>query len=188
MYDFSKCRLLIFFKVTLFRKITKKSGIPSVWIQIKSNVFWALFARNVKPDLDPKLLLVDTSRWRVNRLLHFCGILFALTMYALNGHGFFPSIRCNNFGMVHYIYIEGSQLIIAKFHFFLCATLFHTCSKQCRPWWNASFRLGLYYLANGTHLCPISMNGSSIIVRKKYLLDRYPPKSILLSIFIISVW
>ena len=26
-----------------------------VWIQIRSNVCWALFARNVKPDLDPKL-------------------------------------------------------------------------------------------------------------------------------------
>ena len=62
---FQKCRLLIFFKVTFFRKITKKHEYlqyQTVWIQIRSNVFWALFARNVKPDLDPKLFLVDTSR------------------------------------------------------------------------------------------------------------------------------
>ena len=49
-------------------------------------------------------------------ILHFCGILFALTMYALSGQGFFLPIRFNNFGMVHNIYIEGSQLIIAKFN------------------------------------------------------------------------
>ena len=54
---------------------------------------WVLFARNVKPDLDPKLL-------RVNMLLHFCGILFALSMYAL--YGFFLPIRCIDLGMVHY--------------------------------------------------------------------------------------
>ena len=38
-------------------------------------------------------------------------------------------------------------------------------------------------MANGTHLCPISISGSSIIsVRKKYLLYSYPPKSVLLLI------
>ena len=47
----------------------------------------------------------------------FYGILFALIMYALNDHGFFIPIRCINFGMVHYLYIEGSQLIIAKFNY-----------------------------------------------------------------------
>ena len=74
-----------------------------------------------------------------------------------------------------------------KLHLFLCASLSHICIKQCRPWWNASFRLGLHYLADGTHLCPISINGSSIIVQKK-LLDSYPPKWALLSIFIMCVW
>ena len=43
----------------------------------------------------------------------------------------------------------------------------HTCSKQCRPWWNASFRLGLPCLRDGIHLCLTSINGSSIIYRKK---------------------
>ena len=108
-------------------------------------MFWALFARNVKPDLDPKLFLVDTSRWRVDRLLHFCGILLALTMYTLNG--FFLPIRCIYLGMVHYIHVYRGVTAYncqIKLHFFLCASLFHTCSKQCRPWWNASFRLGLH--------------------------------------------
>ena len=64
---------------------------------------WVLFARNVKPDLDPKLFLVDTSRLRVNRLLHFCGTLFALSMYTLNGVFRPIHVRCINLGMVHYI-------------------------------------------------------------------------------------
>ena len=38
-------------------------------------------------------------------------------MYALNGHGLFLPIRCINLGMVHYIYIEGPQLIIAKLNY-----------------------------------------------------------------------
>ena len=97
------------------------------------------------------------------------------------------------------IYREVSQLIISKlnyiFHF--CGSLFHTCSKQCRPWWNASFRLGLRCLPDGTHLCPNSINGSSIIFfEKKYLSAHmitvlitcsYPPKSVLLSIYFHNV-
>ena len=62
----------------------------------------------------------------------FYGILFALTMYAFNG--FFLPTRCINFGMVHYIYggVTAYNFQI-KLHFFLCGSLFHTCSKQCRP-------------------------------------------------------
>ena len=48
-------------------------------------------------------------------LLNFCGILFALTMYALNGHGFFLPIRCILGWSI--IYIAGSKLIIAKLNY-----------------------------------------------------------------------
>ena len=143
-----------------------------------------------------KTVFVDTSRCRVNRLVHFFGILFALTMYALKG--FFLPIRCINFGMVHNIYRRVTAFNFKiKLNFFLCVSLFYICGKQCRPWWNASFRLGLHCLPDGTHLCPISINGSSIIFRKIYIylsahmitvLNSYPPKSVLLSIFIMRVW
>ena len=192
---FQECRLLIFFKVTFFRKITKKNQeyfqYQTVWIQIRSNVFLALFARNVKPDLDPKLFLVDTSRWIVNRLLHFCCILFALTMSALNG--FFLPIRCINFGMVHYIYrgVTAYNFQI-KLHFFLGVPLFHTYSKQCRPWWNASFRLGFTVWQMGhIYAKSVEMVHQLFFETKIYLLNSHPPspkKSVRLSIFIMCVW
>ena len=75
----------------------------------------ALLRRECRAGLDPNCFLVDTSRLRVNRLLHFCGILFVLTVYALNG--FFLLIRCISFWIIHYIYIEGSQLKISKLNY-----------------------------------------------------------------------
>ena len=104
LYDFSKVSLSDFLQSDLFQKNQKKkSGI--------------LVSNSLDPDqvqcvLGPvcdkrqawsrsKTVLVDTSRWRVNRLLHFCDILFALSMYALNE--FFLPIICINLGMFHYI-------------------------------------------------------------------------------------
>ena len=85
-------------------------------------------------------------------------------MYALNG-SFLPII-CINLGMFLGVTAYNFQI---KLHFFLCGSLFHTCSKQCRPWWNASFRLGLHCLPDGTHLCPNSRNGSSIIINSSII-------------------
>ena len=55
---FQKCRFLIFFKVTFFRKV-KKSGIPSVSNSLDPDhvqcVLGPVFGINVKPDPDPKL-------------------------------------------------------------------------------------------------------------------------------------
>ena len=62
---------------------------------------WALFARNVKPDLDPKLFWLTLADEELKQASSFCGILFVLSMYALNG--FFLPIRCINFEMFHYI-------------------------------------------------------------------------------------
>ena len=87
------CKFVWLFKSVAFwfpskwpfsEKYQKNSGIPSV-----SN---SLDPDQVQCVLGPvcekrqawswsKTVLVDTSRWRVNRLLHFCGILFALSMY-----------------------------------------------------------------------------------------------------------
>ena len=65
-YDFSKVSPSDFLQSDLLQKNNKKNQeylqYQTVWIQIRSNVCWALFARNVKPDLYPKLCLVDTSR------------------------------------------------------------------------------------------------------------------------------
>ena len=64
-YDFSKVSPSDFLQSDLFQKNNKKNQeylqYQTVWIQIRSNVCWTLFARNVKPNLDPKLFLVDTS-------------------------------------------------------------------------------------------------------------------------------
>ena len=97
-YGFSKLSPSDFLQSDFFQKNNKKNQeylqYQTVWIKIRSNVCWALFARNVKPDLDTKLFLVD-------------GILFALSMYALNG--FFLPIICINLGMFHYI-LRGHSL------------------------------------------------------------------------------
>ena len=126
---FQRCRLLIFFKVTRNTFSIKQFGSrpgpmcvgpclreTSTLISIQ-NCFW--------------LTLAD-EELQCNRHLHFCGILFALSMYALNG--FFLPIICINFGMFHYIYrgVTAYNFQI-KLHFFLCGPIFHTCSKQCRP-------------------------------------------------------
>ena len=94
-------------------------------------------------------------------------------MYALNGHGFFLPIRCNNFGMVHYIYIEGSQLIIAKLNSisFSVHPFFILVANSIDP-----DEMRLHCLANETHLCPISINGSSIFVRKKIFARQLSPQ------------
>ena len=65
-------------------------------------------------------------------LLHFYGILFALTMYAFNGY--FLPIRCINFGMVHYIYrgVTAYNFQI-KLHFFLCGSFFILVANSVDP-------------------------------------------------------
>ena len=67
---------------------------------------WALFARNVEPDLDPKLFWLTLADEELTGFFIFAFMKkqVALSMYALNG--FFLPIRCINLGMVHYIYIE----------------------------------------------------------------------------------
>ena len=66
LYDFSKVSPSDFLQSDLFQKNNQKNQeylqYQTVWIQIRSNMFWALCARNVNPDLYPKLSLVDTSR------------------------------------------------------------------------------------------------------------------------------
>ena len=88
-------------------------------------------------------------------------------MYALNG--FFLLIRCINFGMVHYIYIEGSQLIISKLNYisFSEDPFFIHVANSVDPDEMRPFRLGIHCRPDGTHLCPISINGSSIIFQKQ---------------------
>ena len=57
---------------------------------------WALFARNVKPDLDPKLFWLTLADEELTGFF-----IFAASMYALNG--FFLPIICISLGMFHYI-------------------------------------------------------------------------------------
>ena len=92
--------------------------------------------------------------------------------------------------MVHYIYIEGSQLRIAKLNYisFSVHPFFILVANSVDP---DEMRHFVYVfthgLADGTHLCPISINGSSIIFRKKKIARQLSPKSVLLSIFIMCV-
>ena len=134
--------LLIFFKVTFFRKIRKTIRNTFSIKQFGSRSGPMCFRPCLRET--SSLILIQNCFWLTLANEELTGCF----LYALNG--FFLPIRCINFGIVHYIYLS----------------LFHTCSKQCRPWWNASFRKGLHCLADGTHLCPNSINGSSIIVRK----------------------
>ena len=126
---FQKCRLLIFFKMTRntfsIKQFGSRSGPMCVGPCLREtsslisiqNCFW---------------LTLGDEELQCNRLLHFCGILFALSMYAHDG--FFLPIICINFGMFHYIKrgVTAYNFQI-KLHFFLCGSLFHTCSKQCGP-------------------------------------------------------
>ena len=80
---------------------------------------WALFARNVKPDLDPKLFWLTLADEELTGFFIFAAFYSScftnVSMYALNG--FFLLIRCINLEMVHYIYREGSQLMISKLNY-----------------------------------------------------------------------
>ena len=146
-----------FLQRDLFQKNNKKNQeylqCQTVWIQIRSNVCWALFARNVKPDLDPKLFWLTLADKELT-----CFFIFA-AFYCM--HLMDSSFRW--YALIwgcSIIYREGSQL------------------------------LGLHCLPDGTHLCPNSINDSSIIFFEKkkisaYMISvliSYPPKSTLLSI------
>ena len=144
---FQKCRLLIFFKMTFFRKIKKNqeclSQDQTVWLQIRSDVsdfIWQFLTPYMGVIPNPKMAFFPIlcilvlifpffiiyfpkcegkgSFLKFQINSHFCGILCVLTLYSLNG--FLILIRCINFGMVHYIYrgVTAYNFKI-KLHFFL---------------------------------------------------------------------
>ena len=136
MYDFSKVSPSEFLQSDLFQKNNKKIrntfSIKQFGFRSGPMCVGPSLREMSSLILIQNCFVVGTSRLRVNRLLHFCGILFVLTMYVLNR--FFLPIRCINFGMVNYTYrgLTAYNFQI-KLHFFLCRSIFHTCSKQCRP-------------------------------------------------------